>query len=45
VNALTEQGDYERAWNEVRETQRLGGFVDPAVMVRLQEATGKLGPD
>lgn len=43
--AYTNRGDYDRAWAEVRETQRLGGFVDPLIMERLQEATGKLGPD
>jgi tetratricopeptide (TPR) repeat protein len=45
VTAYTNRGDYEHAWNEVRETQRLGGFVDPVIMERLQDASGKLGPD
>ncbi len=45
LNAYTARGEYARAWAEVKETQRLGGFVDPEIMEHLQEATGQLGPD
>lgn len=45
LNAYAARGEYALAWEEVRQTQRLGGFIDPAVMEQLQEATGQLGPD
>ncbi len=45
VEVYTRRSDYTRAWEEVREVQRLGGFVEPTTIETLQEATGKLGPD
>ncbi len=41
----TETGDYIRAWRSVRETQRLGGYMDPMLVSRLQELSGQLGPE
>jgi tetratricopeptide (TPR) repeat protein len=43
--AYTDQGDYDRAWKSVRETQRLGGYLDPTLVTRLQDLSGKLGPE
>lgn len=45
LTAYVARGEYARAWEEVRQTQRLGGFVDPVIMEQLQEATGQLGPE
>jgi tetratricopeptide (TPR) repeat protein len=43
--AYFEMGDYDRAWDSVRECQRLGAYIDPTLVTRLQEVTGKLGPE
>lgn len=43
--AYFERGDYDRAWASVRECQRLGAYTDPELVSRLQDASGKLGPE
>jgi tetratricopeptide (TPR) repeat protein len=43
--AYFERKDYDRAWLSVRECQRLGAYIDPELVLRLQDATGKLGPE
>jgi tetratricopeptide (TPR) repeat protein len=45
ATAYTDLGDYDLAWRAVRETQRLGGYLDPALITRLQDLSGKLGPE
>jgi len=43
--AYFEIGDYDRAWLAVRDCQRLGAYIDPNLIARLQDASGKLGPE
>ncbi len=45
AGAYTEIGDYDRAWQSVRETQRIGGFIDPELVTRLQDLSGRTGPE
>jgi tetratricopeptide (TPR) repeat protein len=45
ASAYFETGDYDRAWLAVRDCQRLGAYTDPTLISKLQEASGKLGPE
>src|SRR6185436_17576244 len=45
AEAYIQSGDYDRAWLSVRETQRVGGYIDPKLVGRLQELSGRTGPE